>query len=193
MRIPLKDDFIINISDDSWSEHNRSEYTDFGDTINTSLDFVFENSATFNYNAVSGYTSYSTFDTEALTAFEVTVWMIENAERLKGLTVEDFKVELSKLSGQFYRDAYKRIGGDLRQMINRVRSLYPEAKLYIIPSGDVVDVYLIDENAKDYKGQLVESYVSNDIRDLGKYQETAVRKAIRSTYKLFYPSMLKPF
>ncbi len=193
MRIPLKDDFIINISDDSWSEPNRSEYTDFGDTINTSLDFVFENSATFNYNAVSGYTSYSTFDTEALTAFEVTVWMIENAERLKGLTVEDFKVELSKLSGQFYRDAYKRISGDLRQMINRIRSLYPEAKLYIVPSGDAVDVHLIDENAKDYKGQLVESYVSNDIRDLGKYQETAVRKAIRSTYKVFYPSMLKSF
>lgn len=193
MRIPLKDDFIINISDDSWSEPNRSEYTDFGDTINTNLTFVFENSATFNYNAVSGYTSYSTFDTEALTAFEVTVWMIENAERLKGLTVEDFKVELSKLSGQFYRDAYKRISGDLRQMINRIRSLYPEAKLYIVPSGDAVDVHLIDENAKDYKGQLVESYVSNDIRDLGKYQETAVRKAIRSTYKVFYPSMLKSF
>ena len=193
MRIPLKDDFIINISDDSWSEPNRSEYTDFGDTINTNLTFVFENSATFNYNAVSGYTSYSTFETEALTAFEVTVWMIENAERLKGLTVEDFKVELSKLSGQFYRDAYKRISGDLRQMINRIRSLYPEAKLYIVPSGDAVDVHLIDENAKDYKGQLVESYVSNDIRDLGKYQETAVRKAIRSTYKVFYPSMLKSF
>lgn len=193
MRIPLKDDFIINISDDSWSEPNRSEYTDFGDTINTSLDFEFEHAATFNYSATSGYTSYSTFDTEALTAFEVTVWLIENAERLKGLTVEDFKVELSKLSGQFYRDAYKRIGGDLRQMLNRVRSLYPEAKLYIVPSGDVVDVHLIDENAKDYKGQLIESYVNNDIRDLGKYKETAVRKAIRSTYKLFYPSMLKPF
>lgn len=193
MRIPLKDDFIINISDDSWSEPNRSEYTDFGDTINTSLDFEFEHATTFHYNAISGYTSYLTFDTEALTAFEVTVWMIENAERIKGLTVEDFKVELSKLSGQFYRDAYKRIGGDLRQMLNRVRSLYPEAKLYIIPSGDAVDVYLLDETEKDYKGQLVESYVSNDIRDLGKYQEVAVRKAIRSTYKLFYPSMLKPF
>ena len=193
MRIPLKDDFIINISDDSWSEPNRREYTDFGDTINTSLNFEFEHAATFHYNATSGYTSYFTFDTEALTAFEVTVWMIENAERIKELTVEDFKVELSKLSGQFYRDAYKRIGGDLRQMLNRIRSLYPEAKLYIIPSGDAVDVYLIDETAKDYKGQLVESYVSNDIRDLGKYQEVAVRKAIRSTYKLFYPSMLKPF
>lgn len=193
MRIPLKDDFIINISDDSWSESNRSEYTDFGDTINTSLTFEFDHAHNFNYSATSGFMSYDAFDPEGATAFEVTVWMIENAERLKETTVEDFKVELSKLSGQFYRDAYKRIGGDLRQMINRVRSLYPEAKLYIVPSGDAVDVHLIDENAKDFKGQLIESYVSNDIRDLDKYQEVAVRKAIRSTYKLFYPSMLKPF
>lgn len=193
MHIPLKDDYITNISDDSWSESNRSEYTDFGDTINTDLTFEFEHARNFDYSATSGFMSYDTFDPEGATAFEVTVWMIENAERLKGLAVEDFKTELSKLSGQFYRDAYKRISGNLRQMINHVRSLYPEAKLYIVPSGDVVDVYLIDESAKDYKGQLVESYVSNDIRDLGEYQETAVRKAIRSTYKLFYPSMLKPF
>lgn len=193
MRIPLKDDYITNISDDSWSESNRSEYTDFGDTINTSLTFEFDHAHNFDYSATSGYMSYDAFDPESATAFEVTVWMIENAERLKETTVEDFKVELSKLSGQFYRDVYKRIGGDLRQMINRVRSLYPEAKLYIVPSGDAVDVHLIDENATDFKGQLVESYVSNDIRDLDKYQEVAVRKAIRSTYKLFYPSMLKPF
>ena len=193
MHIPLKDDYITNISDDSWSESNRSEYTDFGDTINTDLTFEFEHAHNFDYSATSGFMSYDVFDPEGATAFEVTVWMLENAERLKGVAVEDFKVELSKLSGQFYRDAYKRISGDLRQMINHVRSLYPEAKLYIVPSGDVVDVYFIDETAKDFKGQLVESYVSNDIRDLGEYQEMAVRKAIRSTYKLFYPSMLKPF
>lgn len=190
MHIPLKDDYITNISDDSWSESNRSEYTDFGDTINTDLTFEFEHASNFDYSATSGYMSYGVFDPEGATAFEVTVWMIENTERLKELTVEDFKAELSKLSGQFYRDAYKRIGGDLRQMINHVRSLYPEAKLYIVPSGDAVDVYLVDETAKDYKGQLVDSYVSNDIRDLGEYQEVAVRTAIRSTYKLFYPSML---
>ena len=193
MHIPLKDDYITNISDDSWSESNRSEYTDFGDTINTDLTFEFEHASNFDYSATSGFMSYDAFDPEGATAFEVTVWLIENAERLKELAVEDFKTELSKLSGQFYRDAYERIGGDLRQMINHVRSLYPEAKLYIVPSGDAVDVYLVDETAKDYKGQLVESYVSNDIRDLGEYQEVAVRKAIRSTYKLFYPSMLKPF
>lgn len=189
MRIPLKDDYIINISDDSWSESNRSEFTDFGDTIHTELDFYFENSERFSYSGTSESGFYS-FAAEGASAFEVTVWLIENAERLKDVTVEDFKVELSKLSGQFYTAAYKRIAGDLRQMISRIRTLYPDMKLYVEPSGDTVNVFKIDSSAKDFKGDLIESYVSDHVRNLDKYQEVAVRTAIRSTYKIFYPSML---
>lgn len=153
MRIPLKDDFITNITDSSWSESNRSEYTDFGDTVYTDLTFEFENSNDFNYKSESGYVGSFSFNVPGLSAFEITVWLIENAERIKHMTEDEFKLEIDKLSGNYYKKRYKNIASDIRLIRNRLRGEDYDRRLVLVVSGDALDIYELDPNKGDYRGQ----------------------------------------
>lgn len=64
--IKLKNDTITNIIDDSWSQENKSEFTDFGTTINTDLFFKFENNNNFRFKQYDG-----------LSPFEISMWLIK--------------------------------------------------------------------------------------------------------------------
>lgn len=200
MRIELKNDAIINIVDDSWTENHRTDLTDFGDSTYTNLTFVFENQPNYELSSTTGWTGFRSLNIPGITAFEVTVWLLEHAEELKEMTVYALKQELSKLSGSYYKDAYKAVRGkiiELRSQVFPKDNFYNSEKILLELDGKTLRAYVLNaesfdnsKNPENWKGSFIAEVSDNNFKKLEHHALICLKHAWQDTSRTFYISEL---